>query len=290
MSRFYKWVLTTRPRTLAISLSSIIAGTALAWAGYRTIDWMIAIATLAAALLIQAGTNIYNDAVDFERGTDTPGRLGPERATAQGWFSIAEVKRAADYCFAAAFLIGIYLSWVGGWPIIVIGLLSLAAGYAYTAGPRPIAYSAQGELFVFLFFGLVAVPGSYYLQTGSVSLDAFFTAGAIGSLAAAVMLVNNYRDLDTDEQAGKLTLVHSLGRRGSRILYRLLLLVPFGLPLMLQGSLPGTWLVFVAFPYALWLLYRFGHETSGPAFNQTLAATARLQLLYSLLLALDLAT
>jgi 1,4-dihydroxy-2-naphthoate octaprenyltransferase len=289
MSRFRRWVLAARPKTLTISLSSIIAGTALAWADYRVLDWPTAIATLAAALLIQIGTNLYNDAIDFERGTDTPARLGPERATAQGWFSAAEVKRAAHTCFGLASLIGIYLTWVGGWPIVAIGLLSLVAGYAYTAGPRPIAYSAQGELFVFLFFGLAAVLGSYYLQTRSISAGALFTACAIGALAAAVLLVNNYRDLDTDEKADKLTLVHSLGRRGSRVLYRLLLLLPFGLPLLLQGPSPGAWLVLAALPYALWLQFRFGRETSGPAFNQTLAATARLQLFYSLLLALGLA-
>ncbi len=290
MSRIRHWLLAARPKTLAITLSSVVTGCALAWADRGQIDWPVALATLTAALLIQIGTNLYNDAVDFERGADTPDRLGPARATAQGWFPASRVKRAAHLCFFGAFLTGLYLARVGGWPIVTIGLLSLAAGYAYTAGPRPIAYSALGELFVFLFFGLLAVAGSYYLQTGTLATSVLITGGAIGLLAAAVLLVNNVRDLDTDERAAKLTLAHYLGRPGARTFYRLLLLLPFTLPLLVPDTL-GTagWLLLAALPYALWLQYRFVHEKSGPGFNRILAATARLQLLYSLLLTVGLA-
>ena len=144
---------------------------------------------LGAAAAIQIGTNLHNDAKDYERGTDTEERLGPARATAQGWFTAAQVKRAAHLAFGGAFLLGLYLIWHGGWPILAVGLLSLLAGYAYTGGPKPIAYSASGELFVLLFFGLVAVLGSYYLQTLCLSLPALAGASAIGLLAAAVLLV-----------------------------------------------------------------------------------------------------
>ncbi|MCB1761471.1 MAG: 1,4-dihydroxy-2-naphthoate octaprenyltransferase, partial [Gammaproteobacteria bacterium] len=225
---------------------------------------------------------------DFERGADTTERMGPLRATAQGWFSAAEVKRAALFSFALAFLLGIYLAWLGGWPIVAIGSSSLIAGYAYTGGPRPIAYSGSGELFVLLFFGIVAVTGSYYLQAGTLSLNAWLTAAAIGLLAAAVLLVNNYRDLDTDRAAGKLTLVHYLGRKGAQRLYSLLLLLPFLLPLLLQPRLPGSWSVLLALPLAWYLRHRFITEEHAERFNRILAATAMLQLGFALLLALGL--
>lgn len=245
--------------------------------------------TLFAALMIQAGTNLYNDAVDFERGTDTPARSGPRRATAEGWFSSVEVKRAAHISFALAFLSGIPLAWIGGWPIVVIGLLSLVAGYAYTGGPSPIAYSSTGELFVFIFFGLIAVMGSYYLQAGTLSVNTLPVSVAIGLLAAAVLLVNNYRDLDTDILANKLTLAYALGRKNSRRLYATLVLAPFGLPLLLAGTDRGGWAVLAALPLALWLVRRFTVETAGAEFNRILAHTAQLQLIYALLLCIGLA-
>lgn len=282
------WFLAIRPRTLGISVAPVITGSSLAWAETSQLAWLPALAALAAALLIQIGTNLHNDAVDFERGTDTPQRLGPPRATAQGWFRATEVKRAAHLSFGLALLFGIYLVWVGGLPIVAIGLLSLVAGYAYTSGPKPIAYSATGEFFVFLFFGLAAVMGSYYLQHAPLSLNVFLAGCAIGSLAAAVLLVNNYRDLDTDEKAGKLTLAHYLGRSKSRRLYSLLLLPPFALPLSLADSSQGPWLVLAALPFALLLSYRFNAIRPGVRFNRILAHTARLQLVYSLLLGIGL--
>lgn len=284
MTKLTQWVLAIRPKTLGISVSPVVVGSALARAELGATQWLTALAALVAAMLIQIGTNLHNDAADYERGADTPERLGPERATAQGWFTSAEVKRAAYLCFGAAFVTGIYLATVGGIPIVAVGLLSLACGYAYTGGPRPIAYSATGELFVFLFFGLIAVMGSYYLQTLHLSLDALYCACALGLLAAAVLLVNNYRDLETDEKANKLTLTHYLGKENSRITYGLLLLTPFLLPLLLTGFGAGVWLVLVLLPMAILLLRNFIREQPGPVFNRYLAQTARLQLGYSALL------
>jgi 1,4-dihydroxy-2-naphthoate octaprenyltransferase len=282
------WLLAIRPKTLGISVAPVIAGSALALRELGTLDWLTALTALLAALLIQIGTNLYNDAADFERGADTEARLGPERATAQGWFSAAEVKRGALVSFSLAFLIGIYLAWIGGWPIVAIGLLSLLAGYAYTGGPSPIAYSPSGEGFVFIFFGLAAVMGSHYLQTGGVSFDALLVATAIGALASAILLVNNYRDLETDRLARKLTLAHHLGREHSQTVYTLLLILPFALPLFLGRGFGGSLLVFTSLPYALHLTHRFRHEPVSPEFNRILAGTARLQLVYSLLLAMGL--
>jgi len=283
------WFLAARPKTLGIAVVPVAVGSALAWSEGGVIDWLVALAALTAALLIQIGTNLYNDAADFERGADTPDRLGPARATAQGWFTPRQVKHAAWISFILAFLAGIYLAWIGGWPIVVVGLLSLTAGYAYTGGPRPIAYSALGELFVFLFFGLIGVLGSYYLQQGGLSWNALTVASAVGLLAAAVLLVNNYRDLETDERANKLTLTHYLGRPGSRRAYGLMLLLPFTLPLWLNDAPQASWLILIALPMALALWRRFSHEPAGPVFNQILAHTAQLQLLFGVLLIIGLA-
>ncbi len=281
-----EWFLAIRPKTLGISVAPVVVGSSLAQAEVGSIQWLPALAALAAAMLIQIGTNLHNDAADFDRGADTPDRVGPARATAQGWFASSEVKRAAYICFGLAFTIGIYLVSVGGIPIVVIGLLSLTAGYAYTGGPRPIAYSASGELFVFLFFGLVAVMGSYYLQTAQISLNALYCSMALGLLAAAVLLVNNYRDLETDQRADKLTLAHYLGANNSRITYGLFMLPPFLLPLLLRNFEIGIWLILLLLPAALFLLRNFIREPPGAIFNHYLAQTARLQLLFSLLLSI----
>lgn len=289
MSRPVRWFLASRPKTLGISIAPVVAGSVLAWSETANWSWIKFLFTLLSALMIQIGTNLYNDAADFERGTDTKQRLGPKRATAEGWFNSAEVKRAAMVSFMIAFLSGIPLVWFGGWPIVIIGLFSLAAGYAYTGGPKPIAYSTSGELFVFIFFGLAAVMGSYYLQADALSVNALSVSIAIGVLASAVMLVNNYRDLDTDAQAQKFTLAHLLGRKRCQHLYTLLLLTPFSLPLAMENAVAGIWLVVAALPLALLLIRRFKTTAPGTEYNRILAHTAQLQLLFALLLSIGLA-
>jgi len=288
MNRFTQWLIAIRPKTLGISLAPVLVGTSLAWVEKSHIHWLIALATLTSALLIQIGTNLYNDAADFERGADTHERLGPERATAQGWFTARQVKNAAYFAFGMAFIIGIYLAWTGGWPIVILGLLSLIAGYAYTGGIKPIAYSAYGELFVFIFFGLVAVNGSYYLQTLTLSTNALITAIPIGLMAAAVLLVNNYRDLETDQKAGKLTLTYYLSSKQAKMLYLLLMLTPFLVPFLLNNLGLGVWLPLLTLPLSLVLVYKFLNETVSPIFNNILARTAQCQLLYSVFLSVGL--
>lgn len=277
------WLLAIRPKTLGISLTPVLCGTGLASAETGAFHWLPALATLLSAMLIQVGTNLFNDAADFERGTDTPQRLGPPRAAAQGWFSAGQIKRAAGASFALATLVGSYLVWFAGWPLLFIGLVSILAGYAYTAGPWPIAYSASGEVFAFLFFGLAAVLGSYFVQAGDLSLNAFAVACAVGLLAAAVLLVNNYRDRDTDAGAGRFTLAHRLGSTGSQIVYAALLGLPFALPLLLS-EVRGSWLIMLALPAALILVRRFSTWPVNRLFNRILVQTAGLQLAYGLLL------
>ncbi len=282
------WLLALRPKTLSISVAPVVVACALAWNQQQILNWVVALACLMGAMLIQIGTNLHNDAADFERGADSSERIGPHRATAQGWFTARQVRQAALISFSGAFLIGIYLVWIGGWPIVILGLLSLLAGYAYTGGPIPIAYTPSGELFVFLFFGLVAVTGSYYLQVATISWQALHVASAIGLLAAAILLVNNYRDLDTDQKANKLTLAFYLGRQWTKGAYLLFMLFPFALAITLYPVTSYSWMVVLLLPFTSRLIWRFYHEPVGPEFNQILASTAKHQLLFSLLLAASL--
>ena len=238
------WWQAARPRTLTIAATPVIAGTALAWSQGAHPAWLAALAALFAALLIQAGTNLHNDAADYERGNDTAARIGPPRVTAAGWATPRAVKRAAFLAFAGAFASGTYLVAVGGWPILAIGLASLAAAWAYSGGPRPISYTPLGELFVLVFFGIFAVAGSHYLQSGHLSATALLAGLAIGAPAAAVLLVNNYRDLDGDKAAGRRTLAAVLGRAGAQRLYGFLMLLPFVLTPVIAIARPGALLAF----------------------------------------------
>lgn len=265
----------------------MLVGTAIAWHDAGRLLWAPLLAAIVAAALIQIGTNLFNDVGDFLRGTDTPDRLGPKRATAEGWLSVGLVRTGAWLAFAFAFLCGIYLVWHGGWPIIVIGLASLAAGWAYTGGPAPIAYRPLGELFVWIFFGLVAVGGSYYLQTLHLAPSALIAAALVGLHAAAVITVNNYRDHDGDARNGKNTLAVLLGRPGTQLVYRAEMLLPYPLLALLAPQLGwSAALPLLSLPLALKLIHRFRHEAPGPVFNDILAATAGLQLVFALLLTL----
>ena len=285
MKKSTAWFLACRPKTLTVSLSPVLVGTAIAWQQNGQLLWLPLLAAAFGAAFIQIGTNLFNDVGDFLRGTDQPGRIGPRRATAEGWLTPATVKAGAWTSFALAFACGIYLVAHGGWPIIAIGLASLAAGWSYTSGPKPIAYGPLGEVFVLVFFGLVAVAGSHYLQTLSLSPVALLAGTLLGLHAAAVITVNNYRDLDGDAASGKRTLAVRLGRPATRWLYTGEILTPYALLPLLDGT---TWLPLLSLPLALWLIRRFHRETPGPAFNRLLAATAGLQLLFALLLTLSL--
>ena len=207
------WWLAARPWSFTISLAPILAGTALAMLHGHAAQFSLAATALLGSILIHAGTNLQNDVGDFRRGADGAGRLGPPRATTEGWLPASQVQTAANLCFAAAFIPGAYLVVKGGWPIVAIGLASIAAGAVYTAGPRPVAYSGWGEAFVILFFGLVAVGGMYYLHAGTLQPAALVAGAALGLLASAVLVVNNLRDIESDRRIGKNTLAVRRGRR-----------------------------------------------------------------------------
>ncbi|THF67348.1 1,4-dihydroxy-2-naphthoate octaprenyltransferase [Pseudothauera nasutitermitis] len=269
------WWAAIRPRTLGIAVAPVMVGTALAVADGAALDWLVLLAALGSAVLIQIGTNLYNDAADFERGTDGPRRVGPLRVTAAGLASATAVKRGAWLSFAAALALGGYLVAVGGPFILAIGIASLLAGWAYSGGPRPISHTPLGECFVLVFFGVLAVCGSHWLQAQALSAAAVVAGLAAGAPAAAVLLVNNYRDLDTDLLSGRRTLAALLGRVGCLRAYGLLVLLPLPLlgVLALAGH-PGALLGLLCAPALLRLAGRF-RAASGPGFNAVLTDTAR---------------
>lgn len=280
-------VLAIRPRTLSLAVTPVLLGSALAWADGAALHLGALLAALACALLIQIGTNLHNDVSDFKRGVDDQAtRIGPLRVTAAGFARPQTMVRASFGCFGAALLLGVYLVDVGGWPILVAGLASLAAGWGYSGGPRPISHSAWGEAFVLVFFGLVAVAGSHWLQSGAPALDAWLGGAALGLPAAGVLLVNNYRDLEDDLRGGRRTLVARLGRARSRTVYAALMLLPFAIvfALALRGR-GGALLALAVLPYVVLLVRRLGQRAPGPWLNTQLAASAKASALLGLLLA-----
>jgi 1,4-dihydroxy-2-naphthoate octaprenyltransferase len=265
----------------------VAVGAVVAWARGADPDWVTFIATLACAVLIQVGTNLFNDANDGERGADGPDRIGPVRITGSGLAKPKQVRRAAITCFVLALLAGIYLIVVGGMPILLIGLASLASGYAYSSGPRPLSHGPFGEVYVIVFFGLVAVAGSYYLQMGQLPDVAVAVTGiAVGCYAAAVLLVNNRRDTVADLRAGRKTLAGRLGTRATRWLYGFLVLAPFPM-LAAAWGLQALGLVWLGLPACLWLAVLFARMPIGPGMNAQLGRTALAQVLVGALLIVE---
>ncbi len=283
------WIQAIRPRTLSASVMPVLLGIALAY-GHGVGKALPALAALCGALLIQIGTNLANDYYDFKRGADTWERLGPARVTQSGLIPPATVLLGAFLCFGAAMGVGVYLVAVGGWPILAIGLLSLIAGFTYTGGPLPLGYVGLGDAFVFVFFGLVAVMGTYYVQAGHLTPAAWFPAAAAGSLGTAILVVNNLRDVVTDARAGKRTLVVRWGVDAARIEYCALLAIAFLSPaaLWVAGLASGSVLLaLLSLPLAIAPLRRVLTEAGGNL-NPALGETARLQIAFGILFGLGL--
>jgi 1,4-dihydroxy-2-naphthoate octaprenyltransferase len=225
------WIGAARPRTLAAAIAPVAVGSALAAHDGR-FDAAAAGICLAFALLVQIGTNFANDYYDFIKGADTVNRIGPRRAVASGWVAPSAMRRAMIAVFAAAFLVGLGLVGRGGPWLIGIGLASIACGIAYTAGPVPLAYVGLGDLFVFIFFGLVAVGATYFVQAGRLTGEALLASVPIGLLATNILLVNNYRDAASDVAAGKRTLVVRFGRGAARVQFGLSLAIALAVPFL----------------------------------------------------------
>jgi len=286
------WLMAARPRTLGLSVSPVVVGAALAWAVHGHIDAPAVLAALVGSMCIQLGTNMHNDAADSERGGDGPDRVGPARVTASGLLSAHGVKRGAAVCFAAAGLAGLYLVMIGGWPILLLGILSIVSGWAYTGGPWPIAYTPLGEAFVVAFFGVGAVGGTYWLCTASLDAPALAAGLALGLMAGAVLLVNNFRDREADARVGRRTLAIVAGPTGTAALYAAAMLAPYALLWPMARALPHQplWLPLVALVPTLVLIRRFMREPPGRGFNRILVQTVQLQVLFGFLLAAGLLT
>jgi 1,4-dihydroxy-2-naphthoate polyprenyltransferase len=281
-----------RPRTLPAAIAPVLVGTAAAIYARGDLPRVGAfIAALVGSIFIQIGTNLANDYSDAKRGADTVDRLGPVRVTASGLVAPRSVLVATWLAFGIAVAAGIYLAIVAGWIIIAVGVASIAAGVLYTGGPRPYGYAGLGELFVFLFFGLVAVNGSYYVQLERLDWVPFGLSVAVGCLATAILVVNNVRDIETDRRADKRTLAVRLGRDGARRLYLALVGGAYLALLVTLAANGGPWwalLGFASAPLALKPARAVMTHTDGPALNGALAGTGALLGVFSLLLSIGL--
>ena len=292
MSALRIWAMAARPRTLPAALAPVLVGSAAAYHAVDSFRWDTFAAALVGAIFIQIGTNLANDYSDAKRGADTVDRLGPVRVTASGLAAPSRVLYATWAAFGVAALAGLYLGFEVGWEIVAVGVVSIAAGVLYTGGPRPYGYEGLGEVFVFVFFGLVAVNGSYYVQLEQLDLAPLLLSIPIGLLSAAILVVNNVRDIDTDRRAGKRTLAVRLGRERTRELYAAMIALAYLLlPLvLLAGSRWAPALVaLLSLPLALKPLRAVRTMTDGPALNGALAATGTLLGAYASLAAIALA-
>ena len=284
------WITAIRPLTLPAAVAPVLVGTAAAASIEDSFRLAIFIATLAAAILIQIGTNFANDVFDFEHGADTTDRLGPPRVTQSGLISPERVRLGTGVAFGGAAAIGVYLIVVGGWPILAIGVLSILAGIAYTGGPWPLGYHGLGDVAVFAFFGMTAVIGTYYLQANAVSATVVVAAVPVGLLVTAILVVNNLRDIETDRRAGKRTLAVRIGEQATRLQYVLLILGPYALTPVLWAMDAGAWVLLacVSLPIALIVVRAVLSGTTGRSLNDILKRTALLHFAFGGLLALGL--
>jgi len=237
-SQWRIWLAASRPRTLPAAVAPVVVGTALAWQAGR-MDPLAALLCLLFALLIQIGTNFANDYFDFVKGADTAARVGPPRAVAAGWVTPTTMRAAMIGVFATAFAVGLGLLPWGGWGLLVIGVASVGCGIAYTGGPYPLGYHGWGDVFVFVFFGVVAVGTTYFVQAGTPTMTVWLAAVAIGALATNILVVNNYRDFATDTVAGKRTLVVRFGRGFAQTQFLAAHLLALAVPVVLTGRGAG---------------------------------------------------
>jgi 1,4-dihydroxy-2-naphthoate octaprenyltransferase len=280
------WLMAARPRTLPAALAPVLVGTALG-AEHGRFRPLAFAAALVGAVLIQVGTNLSNDYSDARRGADTEDRLGPVRVTAGGLVPPRQVLVATWVTFGLAVLVGLYLVVVAGWQLLIVGAASILAGVLYTGGPRPYGYEGLGELFVFAFFGLVAVTGSYFVQTERLAWEAFAVAVPVGMLAAAILMVNNIRDRETDARAGKRTLAVRLGAQRARALYAAMVFGAYVvLPVTWLAGKEEAWVLLpvLTLPLAFRLTGEVSRRTDGPSLNAALARTGLLQLAFCVLL------
>jgi 1,4-dihydroxy-2-naphthoate octaprenyltransferase len=283
------WWLAIRPRTLPAATAPVLVGSGVAYF-QNHFELLPALAALLGGLLLQIGANLANDVYDYKKGADTAKRMGPTRVTQAGLLSPRQVMTGMWVTFALAALAGIYLIWVSGWAIAVIGIASILAAIAYTGGPYPLGYNGLGEIFVFLFFGPVAVLGSYYVQAKTISPLAIWLSIPVGLLVTAILVVNNLRDIETDREAGKHTVAVRLGVQSTRLEYSLLVGFAYLIPLALTLAGVMPWqgnLAWLSLPFAAKMIQEV-YTLSGRPLNAVLAGTGQLTLIHSLLLVVGL--
>ena len=281
------WLMAARLRTLPAAIAPVLVGTALAYELYDVFRPGAFIAAMLGSILIQVGTNLSNDYSDARRGADAEDRLGPVRVTAGGLVPPKQVLMATYITFGLAVVCGGYLIAVAGIELLFVGVASIAAGVLYTGGPKPYGYEGLGEIFVFLFFGIVAVAGSTFAQSETWPWEAFVLAVPVGLLASAILVVNNVRDMDSDKRAGKRTLAVRLGRERGRMLYAVMVFGSYAvapLPWLLGPLSPWLLLAWLTLPLAVKLVRTVREHADGPTLNEVLAQTGLLQLTFCLLL------
>jgi len=282
------WVLASRLKTLTAAISPVLVGVSLAIHDGE-FQLFIAFMTLLAAVLIQIGANFANDVYDFLNGSDREDRLGPTRATQSGLIPPEDMKKGMWLVFVLAICVGFYLASIGGWPIVWIGLASIASAIAYTGGPYPLGYHGWGDVFVFVFFGIIAVPGTYYLQSGFVSYDSILFGIPLGALSTAILIVNNLRDADTDIKSGKRTLAVRFGKTFVKIEYIIMMVVAFAVPIYILQFWDELSLYIILFllPISIRLIQSLYNET-GISLNPVLVNTAQFLFHFSILLSIGL--
>ena len=279
------WVLAGRPKTLPAAIVPVLMGTAMAY-GNEVQHWPSAFLALLAALLIQIGTNLVNDYVDFKKGTDDGERIGPVRVTQAGLVTPAQMKWAIGLIFFTAVLVSLYLVYRGGWPIVIIGFFCILSGILYTAGPYPLGYLGLGDIFVLIFFGPVALAGTYYVQALTIDWIIIFVGFAPGFLSVAILTVNNLRDIEGDKKAGKKTLAVRFGRNFAMNEYFYSLLLACLIPVFITLTTGRYYLTILSVFTLLFSkkpLKAVFSKTDGPSLNKALADTGKLLLIYGIL-------
>lgn len=289
MTKLNSWILASRPKTLLAAIVPVMVGSAVAFSEGKLI-LSYSLVALICSVLIQTGTNFVNDLYDFQKGADTKERKGPKRVLASGLISVKEMKIGIYAVFISAFLLGLYLVHAGGIVILIIGIVSIIAGLAYTAGPYPLAYNGLGDIFVFMFFGIIGTAGTHYLHTKEISLLSFIAAIPVGSLITNILVVNNYRDIEEDKAAGKETLAVKLGRTFTRYQFIFLIVISFLVPAFLFIFFNYKFLIFLPYltlPVAYKIIVML-FTLDGVQLNKTLELTAKLSALFGLLFSIGL--
>ena len=289
ISKIESWLLASRPKTLPAAVMPVFVGTSIAIHD-GLFNPIAAIVALLCSLLIQIGTNFVNDLHDYLKGSDKKDRLGPVRVLVSGLISENEMRIGIAVVFGTAFILGMYLVYLAGWFIFIIGVLSLIAGYAYTAGPYPLAYNGLGDIFVFIFFGFVGTIGTYYVQTQEITMLVFWSSIPVGALITNILVVNNYRDLEEDRLAGKNTLAVKFGGTFAKMQYLIFMILSYAILLLVYLTYKQNIYVFLPLftvPIAIKLVSMI-FKLSGKDLNSTLALTAKLSAVYGILFAVGI--